>query len=222
MSNLEDLRPNASIQGILPNCLVTVVSAQWFGSEALELTYKDPGGKVANELLYRHDEPRIAVAAQGRPWSFDGDEYLFRLVSEGHRQLGGAEQIHDRKHVIAEAAAVCVMGQDVDSTVVVHEPVEDMDRFAGGAGDDLYMEGRIAIRDVRVELDDRVAAPICSCKLEPTPSTVLFGLSSSDGIRVWPMTTPRTPNRRRRNRPTDPDAPGWHNRKRRRELAYRE
>src|ERR1700719_3524493 len=85
MSRLEDLRPNASVQGILPNCLVTVVNTQWFGSEALELTYKDPGGKVANELLYRHDEPRIEVAAQGRPWSFDGDGYLFRLVSEAHR-----------------------------------------------------------------------------------------------------------------------------------------
>src|ERR1700730_5203734 len=87
MSKLEDLRPNASVQGILPNCLVTVVSAQWFGSEALELTYKDPGGKVANELLYRHDEPRIEVAEQGRPWSFDGDGCQFRLVSEAHRIL---------------------------------------------------------------------------------------------------------------------------------------
>ena len=85
MSKLEDLRPSASVQGILPNCLVTVVGTQWFGSEALELTYKDPGGKVANELLYRHDEPRIEVAAQGRPWSFDGDGYQFRLVSEAHR-----------------------------------------------------------------------------------------------------------------------------------------
>jgi SNF2 family DNA or RNA helicase len=85
MSKLEDLRPNASVQGILPNCLVTVVNTQWFGSEALELTYKDPGGKVANELLYRHDEPRIEVAAQGRPWSFDGNGYQFRLVSEAHR-----------------------------------------------------------------------------------------------------------------------------------------
>jgi superfamily II DNA or RNA helicase len=85
MSKLEELQPNASVQGILPNCLVSVVSTQWFGSEALELTYKDPGGKVANELLYRHDEPRIEIAAQGRPWSFDGDGYLFRLVSEAHR-----------------------------------------------------------------------------------------------------------------------------------------
>jgi hypothetical protein len=85
MTKLEDLRPNASVQGILPNCLVTVVSTQWFGSQALELTYKDPSGKVANELLYRHDEPRIEVTARGRPWSFDGDGSLFRLVSEAHR-----------------------------------------------------------------------------------------------------------------------------------------
>ena len=51
MSRLEDLTPAASIRGILPDSLVTVVSVEWFGSEALELTYKTPAGKVANELL---------------------------------------------------------------------------------------------------------------------------------------------------------------------------
>src|SRR5512139_3415158 len=85
MSKLEDLQPNAAVRGILPDGLVTVVSVQWFGSEALELTYKNPTGKVANELLYRHDEPRIEVVTEGRPWSFDGDGALFRLVSEAHR-----------------------------------------------------------------------------------------------------------------------------------------
>ncbi len=85
MSRLEDLQPNAAVRGILPDALVTVVSVQWFGSEALELTYKTPTGKVANELLYRHDEPRLEVVEQGRPWSFDGDGALFRLVSEAHR-----------------------------------------------------------------------------------------------------------------------------------------
>src|SRR5512132_833734 len=85
MTSLEDLTPNAAVRGILPDCLVTVVSVQWFGSEALELTYKDPGGRPANVLLYRHDEPRLEVVEQGRPWSFDGDGSLFRLVSEAHR-----------------------------------------------------------------------------------------------------------------------------------------
>jgi len=85
MIRLEDLQPNAAVRGVLPDCLVTVVSVQWFGSEALELTYKTPAGKVANELLYRHDEPRLDLVEQGRPWSFDGDGALFRLVSEAHR-----------------------------------------------------------------------------------------------------------------------------------------
>ena len=61
MPKLEELQPNAAVRGILPDSLVTVVSVQSYGSEALELTYKTPTGKVANELLYRHDEPRIEV-----------------------------------------------------------------------------------------------------------------------------------------------------------------
>ncbi len=85
MSKLEDLQPNAAVRGILPDSLVAVTSVQWFGSEALELTYKTPTGRVANELLYRHDEPRLEVVEQGRPWSFDGDGGSFRLVSEAYR-----------------------------------------------------------------------------------------------------------------------------------------
>ena len=85
MSRLEDLQPDAAVRGLLPDGLVTVVSTKWFGSDALELTYKTATGKVANQLLYRHDEPHIEVVAHGRPWSFDGDGALFRLVSEAHR-----------------------------------------------------------------------------------------------------------------------------------------
>ena len=82
---LEDLQANAAVHGIVSDSLVTVVSVQWFGSEALELTYKTPTGKVANELLYRHDEARLEIVEVGRPWSFDGDGALFRLVSEAQR-----------------------------------------------------------------------------------------------------------------------------------------
>jgi hypothetical protein len=38
MSRLEELQPNAAVRGILPDALVTVVSMQGFGLEALELT----------------------------------------------------------------------------------------------------------------------------------------------------------------------------------------
>ena len=82
---LDNLQAGAAVRGILADSLVTVVSVQWHGSEALELTYKTPAGKVANELLYRDDEPRLEIVEVGRPWSFDGDGALFRLVSEAQR-----------------------------------------------------------------------------------------------------------------------------------------
>jgi superfamily II DNA or RNA helicase len=85
MSRLEDLQPNTAVRGILADALITVVNVQWFGSDAVELTYKDSGGRVANTLLHRDDEPRLEVVQQGRPWSFDGNGHLFRLVSEAHR-----------------------------------------------------------------------------------------------------------------------------------------
>src|SRR5258708_26205972 len=85
MMRLEDINPNTAVRGVLPDQIVTVINVQWFGSLALELTYKAPSGRVANELLYRHDENRLEVVEYGRPWSFDGDGHLFRLVSEAHR-----------------------------------------------------------------------------------------------------------------------------------------
>ena len=44
---LEDLQTNSAVEGILANEVVTVVNARWFGSEALELTYKTATGKFS-------------------------------------------------------------------------------------------------------------------------------------------------------------------------------
>ena len=85
MASLEELQPQTSVRGITPDGLVTVVNATWYGSDTIELTYKEASGRVGNELLSRADETRIDVVEVGRPWSFDGDGALFRLVSEAQR-----------------------------------------------------------------------------------------------------------------------------------------
>src|ERR1039458_651724 len=85
MAKLEDLKRGATVKGILPDCLVTVIDVKWYGSAAIELTYKDPAGKPSVVLLYRDREPALEIADTGQPWSFDGDGKLFRLVSEAHR-----------------------------------------------------------------------------------------------------------------------------------------
>src|ERR1700720_106539 len=85
MTKLEDLKRGTTVKGILPDCLVTVIDVKWYGSAAVELTYKDPSGKPSVVLLYRDREPTLEICETGRPWSFDGDGKLFRLVSEAHR-----------------------------------------------------------------------------------------------------------------------------------------
>jgi len=85
MARLEDLGPGAAVKGVLPDGLVTVVDVRWHGSNVAELTYKDAAGRLGSELLYRYREPTLEVVTTGRPWSFDGDGALLRLVSEAYR-----------------------------------------------------------------------------------------------------------------------------------------
>ncbi|OCC14774.1 helicase (Snf2/Rad54 family) [Dissulfuribacter thermophilus] len=85
MVRLEDLSMGSIVKGILPDGFVTVVAVQWIGSECIELTYKDSKGRLGNELMYRNRESELELVESGRPWSFDGDPALFRLVSEAHR-----------------------------------------------------------------------------------------------------------------------------------------
>lgn len=85
MARLEDIKRGATLKGILPIGIITVVDVSWIGSVAIELTYKDSKGKLANELIYRDREVDLEILESGKPWSFDGDSDLFRLVSEAHR-----------------------------------------------------------------------------------------------------------------------------------------
>src|SRR5690625_4553203 len=82
---LEDLTPGTSVRGIRADSLVSVVQVEWYGTSAVNLTYKAPGGQISAEVLYRDDEARLEIVEQGRPWSFDGNGHDFRLVSEANR-----------------------------------------------------------------------------------------------------------------------------------------
>ena len=85
MTQLEQLVPGARVRGVVPDRPAAVVQVAWHGSSAVTLTYRTDDGRVGDQLLYRDDETRLEVVEQGRPWSFDGDGELFRLVSEAQR-----------------------------------------------------------------------------------------------------------------------------------------
>ena len=71
--------------GIVADTSATVVDVTWHGSEVLTLTYRTADGAVAERLVYRDDEPRLAIVEEGRPWAFDGDGEAFKLASEAKR-----------------------------------------------------------------------------------------------------------------------------------------
>ena len=70
MAKLEDLTRGAAVKGILPDCLVTVIDVKWYGSAAIELTYKDPAGKPNVVLLYRDREPTLEIGRNRPPVEF--------------------------------------------------------------------------------------------------------------------------------------------------------
>lgn len=79
---LEQIVPNAAIQGIPPDGLVSAMGVPGFGSSAVELAYQDPSRRVANQLLYAH------VSEANWIWL----AHLFDPVLEVHTTMFGEEQ----------------------------------------------------------------------------------------------------------------------------------
>ena len=82
---LEDIKPGASIRGILPGTFVQIVSVNRIGSQAVNLIYREQSGGLSETILYRDDESNLSIDAQSERWSFDGDASLLRIVTEAHR-----------------------------------------------------------------------------------------------------------------------------------------
>jgi hypothetical protein len=73
------------LTGLAASGTATVESVQWIGEQALKVIFRDGDGRLSERLLYRDDEPSLELVEMGRPWSFDGDGDLLRLVSEAYR-----------------------------------------------------------------------------------------------------------------------------------------
>lgn len=85
MTKLEDLSAGSLVHGILAHEPVTVVSAKWYGSNCIEVFYKNNQGHTGSQILYREDEPALEIAEKSLPWSFDVDGNKLKLVSESYR-----------------------------------------------------------------------------------------------------------------------------------------
>ncbi|CCK59092.1 helicase-related protein [Mycobacterium canetti] len=81
---LEELKPGLRVDGLIPAEAVTVIAAQWHGTDAIELTYKTTAGHLGQQVVFRKDQDGLNVAASGsRP--FDAPAADFKLVAEAQR-----------------------------------------------------------------------------------------------------------------------------------------
>ena len=73
MSKLQDITVGSHLTGVAGNEPVQVVAVQWYGTNVIEITYKNFKGVPGTQLLYRDDEGSIQVKETHLPWSFDAD-----------------------------------------------------------------------------------------------------------------------------------------------------
>lgn len=85
MARLEDITVGSSVKGIVANDTVTIVAVQWYGTNVIEITYKNSAGALGAEMIYRETEPNIEVLSGNLPWSFDADGAKMKLASEAYR-----------------------------------------------------------------------------------------------------------------------------------------
>lgn len=85
MAHLEDITVGCSVSGIAGNNAVEIVAVKWFGTAALEVTYKNSSGQAGNQLLFRDQEESLEIVGDALPWSFTADSDLMRLCSEAYR-----------------------------------------------------------------------------------------------------------------------------------------
>ena len=81
---LEELKPGLRIDGLIPAQVITVIFAQWHGTDALELTYKTNDGALGQQVVFRKDQDKLAVAQTGSR-AFDANATDFKLVAEAQR-----------------------------------------------------------------------------------------------------------------------------------------
>lgn len=85
VARLEDLTPGTAVRGLTGEEPVTVEAVTWYGTNALNVVYRDSQARVKDQVVYRDDEARLSVVTAGAPWSLDADGALLRLVSEAQR-----------------------------------------------------------------------------------------------------------------------------------------
>ncbi len=82
---LEDLVRGVRVRGVAGSAEVTVETVTWHGSNAVTVAFRDSAGHLDEAILYRDNEPGLAVSSAGPAANFDADGDEFKLAAEALR-----------------------------------------------------------------------------------------------------------------------------------------
>ena len=61
MARLEDITVGSTVKGIAGNEPVSIVAVQWYGTNVIDIPYKNSQNVPGTQLLYREDDHHIEV-----------------------------------------------------------------------------------------------------------------------------------------------------------------
>jgi len=83
--SFEDIKPASKLKSNDALGVITVVSTEWFGEQAVKIIFEDSNGKVDNRIIYKDDCPNYELVTEGRLWTFNADGQKLRLSIEANR-----------------------------------------------------------------------------------------------------------------------------------------
>ena len=64
MANLDELKAETTVKGLSSTGPAKVVQVEWFGDQAIKVTYENAAGGVQNRLVYRNEENTLETVAE--------------------------------------------------------------------------------------------------------------------------------------------------------------
>ena len=95
-TRLEDLKPEALVQGLVGREAVRVVTAEMLGEAACKVVYRSQDGALGEQLLFCSNEAELELVGSGRKWSFEGSGDLLPVIQHNMRPCLADIPIHTR------------------------------------------------------------------------------------------------------------------------------
>ena len=64
MLRIEELKPNLTVTGIIPNAVVRILAVETMG-ESCSVVYRSPDGQLGDRMVFRTDEAGLSLAEAG-------------------------------------------------------------------------------------------------------------------------------------------------------------